>query len=236
MVNIDPKLLEIVQIEANKAAEQVYAKKGTMFGVATIPTHEHTGVDSLPVSSQNVSGFIALPANSGDVVNPTTLGNQIVTQGDTRRGYGVFATVSQAVFPVYPVVIIGGGGSSDTSYSMTGIRPAGSTTGTLTVNFTGTSGTYATAFVSTEIKNVTFTNGSTSISWDTPLVYSSGGTGLSINGDSTFQGGDAPLGTMIIFVSELSLYPQIWVRANNGAGVEKWWGITMTDGIIGFTD
>lgn len=231
---IDASLLEIIQQEAKKAAQNVYATEGTRYGVADVPTHTHNNIDTGSVPASSVTGFVPLPAQLGDMLSPDTLGSQVVVQGNTTKSYGNNTAVGQATFPIYPVPIIYGGGSS-TAYTLTGTPAAGATSATLTAPYAGTTGTYATAFSSTEIKNVNFTNGSANISWSSGLELPGGGTGISLNGASVFQGGDAPLGTMVIFSAELSLTPQLWIRVDQGAVAAKWWGIDFTTGIWGLT-
>lgn len=233
-LKIDPALLEAIQIESKKAATQVYEEKGTRWGVAETPTHTHNSVDSVGVPAASVAGFLPLPAQTGDILAPSTLGNQVVIQGNTTRGYGVFTTVGQPSFPIYPVPIISGGGSS-TPFTLTGSPSAGAVSATLTAPYGGTTGTYSTSFSTTEVKPVRFTNGSASITWPSGLVYAAG-TAITLQGDSSFHGGNAPLGTVVIFSAELSVYPQLWVRVDNGAFNEKWWGIDL-DGysIVGAT-
>lgn len=234
MEKIDSKLLEVIRQEATKAAEKVYASKGTQYGVANVPTHVHNGVDSVSIPPTSIDNFATLPSGLSGVLSRVALGTQVVTQGNTKSGFGAVTNVIQSVFAEMPLVIISGGGNS-TPYTLTGTRPAGSTTATLTGNFVGTTGTYATSFFSTEVKQVRFTNGSAAINWSTPLQYSTAGTGISVNGDSTFNGGDAVLGTVVMFCAEESLTPQLWVRARNNTGDEKWWAINFDGGIIGLT-
>ncbi len=123
---LDPALLEIIQIEAKKAAQDVYAVQGTQYNVAAVPTHTHNGVDSLNFPALNLSGFYALPSTPGGVVSPGLLGNQGVAQGSTNIGYGYQATGAQATFPVFPVPIIYGHGVGVDSQFNGGSAPEGS--------------------------------------------------------------------------------------------------------------
>jgi hypothetical protein len=230
------ELQPFIQKDIRDLATQIYEEMAQKqkFNVSQVPLHRHNGKDAPYIPALNVEGFVPLPSSQNGVVNQNLLQGQIATQGDSTLTFSLRTTSNQQVFPIYPIVIISGGGSS-TVLELTGGVSPGDVDATLNAPFGGTSGTYATAFDSTEIKLVTYVNGSADITWETPLLYAAG-VDISLNGDSTFNGGEAPLGTMVIFCAELSMLPQIWIRANNGAGVEKWWGLTMDTGIIGFTE
>lgn len=122
---IDPKLLEIIQQEAKKAAEDVYNSKGTLFNVAQVPAHAHNNIDSKSIPPTSVDGFVPLPATSGGVVSPTTLGNQGVGQGSINVGYGYLATGTQASFVSFPVTTIYGHGVGTDSAFNAGDAPEG---------------------------------------------------------------------------------------------------------------
>lgn len=115
---------EVRQI-AQEVAEQVYQTYGSRWGVNQTPAHYHTPADSNTIPPTSVDGFVPLPASTGGVVNASTLGNQIVTQGNSTRGYGKFTTVSQATFPVYPLVIVNGNGVGVDSEFNGGDAPEG---------------------------------------------------------------------------------------------------------------
>lgn len=104
------KIQELVKKEARAQATAVYNELGTRYNVAKVPTHLHNGIDSVPIPATSVLGFMNLPATSGGVANATTLGNQVMTQGDAVNGYGNKATPNQAVFSVYSIPIIYGNG------------------------------------------------------------------------------------------------------------------------------
>lgn len=217
-------LQQYIEVRARQIAEDVYKTQGTQFGVSTTPAHLHNNIDSSSLPPLSIEGYSPLPATPGSILDPNFMGHQIVIQGDSSSTYDSPANVMQSVFPIFPIATIYGGGNS-TAYTLTGSPIAGATTATLTGAYVGTTGTYATAFQSSEIKNVLFTNGSTALSWTTKLQYSGGGVNISLNGDSAFKGGDATLGTSVIFSAAEALIPEIWFRIDQPATIEKWWGI-----------
>lgn len=113
---ITPEMLAIIQNEARKIAEEVYATKGTQYNVANVPAHSHNGVDSNHLSLSSIDGVLTLGAQpnilgeDGAMFCNLNLGNQVVTQGNTERGFGVFGTVSQASFYTLPIPVIYGNG------------------------------------------------------------------------------------------------------------------------------
>lgn len=119
------KIKDMVVNESKQQATAVFNDLGTQYNVGKVPTHMHNGVDSLKIPPTSVEVFQVLPGTTGGVVAPGTLGNQVVTQGPTERGYGNFATVSQAVFPVYPIPIIYGNGVGVDSLFNYGDAPDG---------------------------------------------------------------------------------------------------------------
>jgi len=119
------KIKEMVANEAKQQATAVFNDLGTQYNVGKVPTHMHNGIDSLKIPPTSVEVFQVLPATSGGVVDPAIIGNKVMTQGPTERGYGNFATVSQAVFPVYPIpVMYGNGVGVDSAFSY-GDAPSG---------------------------------------------------------------------------------------------------------------
>lgn len=118
MQNIDPKIAEYIEQRAREIALEVYTQKGTQFGVANVPAHTHNNIDSNNIPPTSVSGFYPLPGTNTGIVSPQTIGNQVVTQGSSSRGFGHFATVSPASFVVYPqVIIFGNGGGTDSQFN-----------------------------------------------------------------------------------------------------------------------
>lgn len=68
-------------MEAKSAAEKVYEKKGTMWGVAKVPAHRHNGVDSNQVAFSDIQNRVFL-------VPWTVVG----TSAATATNYGTFFT------------------------------------------------------------------------------------------------------------------------------------------------
>lgn len=115
---LDPQLTAYIQSEALRIAQEVYTQNGTQYGVGNIPIHIHNNIDAPNIPPISVTGFLNLPATYGGVVAPTTLGNQIVTQGSSSRGFGRFQSVGNATFPIYPIPIIyGNGGGVDSEFN-----------------------------------------------------------------------------------------------------------------------
>lgn len=119
------QIKELVQTEARRIALEVYSQKGTQYGNPQVPVHIHNGIDSPIVSAADIGGFLPLPATPGGVVSPGQLGNQVVVQGNSSRSYGNFSTVSQAVFPIYPIPLIYGSGVGPDSAFDGGTAPLG---------------------------------------------------------------------------------------------------------------
>ena len=128
---IPAELLQLIQTEARKQAEAVYAEKGTMFNVADVPTHTHNNIDSVSIPSTSVDGFYPLSSapnilgSEGGILAPANLGNQIVTQGSHLRGYGRFQSVGNSSFTTFPLVIINGNGVGVDSQFNGGNAPEG---------------------------------------------------------------------------------------------------------------
>lgn len=53
-INIYSKIQTLVQNEARQIAQQVYSDKGTRYGVATVPAHTHTGVDTNRINQKDI--------------------------------------------------------------------------------------------------------------------------------------------------------------------------------------
>lgn len=123
--NIDPKLLEIIQLEARKQAEAVYAQKGTMFGVANVPTHAHNGIDSTQLSAQAISDFVPLDS-TGDGVSAQTSGILAVARAEGQRLNDQDAAFTPATGAyVKPIPIIYGHGVGVGSQFDGGLAPNG---------------------------------------------------------------------------------------------------------------
>lgn len=221
------KIQELVQNEARKIATEVYNTLGTQYGVAEVPTHTHNGVDSLQITPYAVTGFLPLPSTEDGVVSPAVLRANTVIQGNSSNSY-TNQTVSQSpTLPIYPIPIIYGGGGTE-SLTFTGSRPTGSTSGTLTAPYGGSTGTYVTLFNSSgELVNAHFINGSATATWSPDNVYATG-TGVTIVGDSIFHGGEAPPGSMVVFSNFENLAPTLYIRVPVDTYTNRWWGVDLT--------
>lgn len=222
---IDPNLLEIIQQEATKAAKAVYADKGTMFGVADTPTHSHNNVDSTQLPFLNT-----IPSVGSGVLSPTQLIG--VGNGSSSQVQSVFfantSTPSINNLLSLAVPIIGGFGT--TSPLTTTTAPlAGAVSATLTGNFGGTTSIINTLFGDGEMRKVQYTAGSTAITWSGGLTFNTLSTTITLTAASRFQGGDAPLGTLIIFTNPDDGLKQLWFRADvEGDLVNQWFGFDFT--------
>lgn len=78
MNDLTPEMIKAVQEIATKAAEAVYAQKGTQYGVATVPAHSHNGIDSNIIPGASLEGFIPLQGTNGGVISPDVLLSQYV--------------------------------------------------------------------------------------------------------------------------------------------------------------
>lgn len=208
---ISPDMLEIIQQEARKQAEAVYAQKGTQYNVPDVPTHTHNSVDSVQLPS-----FNSIPNSGNGVLSPTKLigvldggvtASQQINQAATRT-----PSLSNILSVSIPV-IQGFGTTFGTNLS--GIPAAGATSGTLAAGaWGGTTETVAAQFADGEIRNVKYTNGSATVTWTPGLTYSPGAVTLTQIANSRFHGGDAPLGTSIVFVNTDDGITQLWIRAD----------------------
>lgn len=206
---LDQETLKAIQNEARRVAEEVYATKGTRFGVANVPIHTHNNTDTsqLPFINEtpsNGNGVLSTQWLTGFVKGASSVAQTIVNM-----------TTKYAFFPVQiPIPIIQGFGTTST-LTLTGSPVAGATSATLTVAFAGTTGRYASRFGAAgagEMRKVQYTNGSTAVTWTTALVENTGSTSLIITGNSRFLGGDAPFGTMVGFLNSDDGIIQLWIK------------------------
>lgn len=90
-------------------AEEVYANKGTRFGVADVPTHEHNGVDSSILPSSSIDQFVPLPADEGGVANIDILNGETINDSKQASGNLASAFTSPVIY-VDPIPTIYGSG------------------------------------------------------------------------------------------------------------------------------
>lgn len=224
----------LVKKTAEDTARQVYNEMATKYGVAKTPLHRHNGADSPTIGDGSITNFIQLPATQNTpaygngaastgtpgVANETLLGQQVI-DNPAQAGFGNPANVW-----VMPIPIIHGFGV-ETSIAFTANRNAGATSGTLTAPWGGASGSYAVRFgLANEIRYVTLTNGATTASWSPALAFNEG-TSAEVVGDASFKGGEAPLGTTILFVNGANLSQQLWIRADVDGYTDRWWGVDL---------
>lgn len=99
----------MVQKDARDIAEQVYKQNAAQFGVAKVPLHYHNGSDAPIIPPLSVRGFKNLPAISGGILDPATLGGRIPywIQPET-------SITQRPEIPVFPLPVISGdiGGES----------------------------------------------------------------------------------------------------------------------------
>lgn len=231
MATIDPEILKAIQQEAYKAAEQVYASKGTMFGVADIPTHTHNQIDSV-----GIPNLLPIPNSGNGVLSTSTLLGVIKGANSASQTLYSTNTGTPAVTNILtlPIPIIQGSGSTFPTIT-TGAPAAGATSATLTGSWGGTTECVTCQWLSSnggsnEIRNVTFTSGSTAVTWAIPLTVDSGTTALTQIANSRFHGGSAPLGSVIGFINVgADNIRQLWIRADaEGDNVNGWFGIDFT--------
>ncbi len=220
------EIQELVRKEARTIATQVYQELGTQFGVASVPFHTHNNVDSPQIGDVSIFNFLPLPANLNGVASLMVLGNQVI---DNPVGNGVGNPSSVYV---HPLPIIYGSGTT-AAITFTGALSAGAVSGTLTAGWSGATGVYAVQFSSTETRNVTLTNGATSATWSTALVYA-GTTSATVVADAVFKGGNAPQGTMVIFRNDDTNARQIWVKTDSIADPGTWLGFNADALLVGY--
>lgn len=224
----------LVKKTAEDTARRVYAEEATKYGVAKTPLHRHNGADSPTIGDGSINNFLALPATESTpaygnqaastgtpgVANVTLLGGQVINN-PADAGFANPANVW-----VMPIPIIQGYGT-ETAIAFTSNRNAGATSGTLTGAWGGASGSYAVRFgLANEIRYVTLTNGATTATWSPGLVFNEG-TSAEVVANASFKGGEAPLGTTILFVNGANLSQQLWIRADVDGYTDRWWGVDL---------
>lgn len=183
----EQQIRQIVQDEIKSS------KQTSQYTVTRTPVHTHNNTDAPNVPAQNVVGFNILPAVDGGVIDPILLNGQYFNVLEN--------SVDQPITPTavdFPITIIYGYGTTDTatlthslagqqSLTLTGSLSGGATTATLTGVWSFTSGIEQVTFSNGNLRAVTFTNGSASISWTGGL------TGAATN---TIETAGATMGTL----------------------------------------
>lgn len=211
----ESQIRKIVQDEIAKASQKA------QYTVTRTPVHTHNNIDSPNIQPHAIIGFQTLPGTTLGVADPVLLNGQTINNIPNTT-----SSFDYPRFDVYPLPVIYGYGTS-TTQTLTGTPSSGATSATLTGNWAGTTGEYATQFDSTEIRIVTLTNGATTVTWSVPLNVSAGGTGLDVIANSRFHGGDAPYGTAIIFRNDDDGILQLWVRSIPGVLLVSWAGVEL---------
>lgn len=125
MTQFDPSLIEMIQIEARKQAEQVYTERASQFGVADTPDHHHNGVDSTQLTASSIAEFVPLDS-TGLGTNSAISGVLAVAKAEGQsldNSGGTFTPVTGNY--VKPVPIIYGHGVGVGSQFDGGIAPNG---------------------------------------------------------------------------------------------------------------
>lgn len=234
----------LVKKTAEDTARKVYAEEATKYGVAKTPLHRHNGADSPTIGNGSINNFYALPATpvaplqtngiqngGGDpqvpvpgVLWPELLGLQTVDNPADAQSQSDPSNVW-----VMPIPSIQGFGTT-TNLTMTATRPQGATTATLTALWGGTTGRQLTKFSTGEQRDVLYTNGSASISWTPGLYFATSSAAITIIANARFKGGEAPLGSMIMFTNYDDGIRQLWVRADiQQEPVDRWYGFNFAE-------
>lgn len=148
------------------------AAQKAQYSVSRTPIHIHNNTDAPNVPAQNVTGFKILPASIGGVLDPIILNGQYYNVLENAVGQPITPTAVE-----FPITIIYGYGTTDTSQTttftlagaqpltLTGALSIGATSATLNASWTFTTGVEQVTFSNGNIRAVTFTHGSASISW-----------------------------------------------------------------------
>jgi hypothetical protein len=215
----DREILDLIQTEAKRIADEVYSDKGTQYGVADVPAHAHTGVDTVLVPASSVDAFLPLPATQNGMASPGILGSQVINDPNQASNINLAGAFNSASIYVNPIPVVYGQGSG--LLVMTGMPLSGATSATLTTAYPYATGTRTTIFTNpnSDSRQVLFTKGSTSITWTPGLSGNTTSTALGVADSPTdFAGGDAPVGTMVVFVNQDTGVTELWVRVNTVPG------------------
>ncbi len=117
----------MVQKEAREIATSVYKELGSQYGVPSVPVHDHDGVDSLQIPTENIPAFLPLPSTTGGVISSAMLNtqtlNNAVTSGQNNPanaftfplniiygyGVGVFSAFNGGDAPEGSVILFANG-------------------------------------------------------------------------------------------------------------------------------
>ena len=178
-IQLYSKIKSFVEADAQKIATQVYTDRATQFSVAQTPTHFHNGLDSLPIEQKyitpNNTYYTTLSVDDNETFTLPT------PAGATQLFFNGFAANNDITSLTF------NGNFPDGATSTTAGLLAGNTTATLSVSFTGTTGSYSVTFSNGDIRTATLTHGSTGMSWI---------GGLTTNATSTFTLNGAFSGTL----------------------------------------
>lgn len=155
------KIQSLVKNEARKAAEEVYAEKGTQFDVATVPVHIHNGVDAPSLDESSIiPGTKLITGLFSDTSETVTLWGLFNPKRISVFGFAANNAITSATLD---------GNLPIGNVSFTGGFAGGETSGTLTSSWTGSTGLYQATFSSSEVRHLTFTHGSTHVTFDIAL-------------------------------------------------------------------
>lgn len=177
------------------------AAQKAQYTVTRVPIHTHNGIDSPTIPPSSEQALVALPASASGVASPIVLNGAVVN--DYRQASNILLAGTSTTPTIYvnPVPLVYGKGSG--LLTMTGTPTSGATSATLTSAYPYPTNTQLATFANGDERPVTFTSGSTSISWTGGIsAPNAGGTSLTTEGaPSSFVGGDAPVGTILIFTN-----------------------------------
>jgi hypothetical protein len=182
----------LVQKDARDIAAQVYKELGTQFGVPSVPFHTHNGIDSPQIDGDGLIPFQAVQYANGGVLFNVLNNSQAYSYLGKPYTVPVYNPVYNAPFVIIQGVaggadsFIGGEASLGTTVifytpgtfqelwvridntqqlTLTGTLSGGATSATLDVAWPGVTAILSTTFSNSDVRNVTYTRGSTSITW-----------------------------------------------------------------------
>lgn len=210
------QIKQMVQTEADAAANRVYQKLGTQFAVPQVPVHEHNGSDSPPIPPTSLTMMDFIPSTPGGVANLAWLGLQVI---DNPNDNGK----NSSQIPILTIPVIYGSGTT-TSITFTGTPSAGATSATLTAPWGGQS-PLTVYFGSGEVRLVAFSG--TAATWGPALNVGAISSTATIIANARFKGGEAPYGTTIFFRNDDDNIYQLWFRSKTNTVLATWWGFDV---------
>jgi len=193
--------------------------KSAQFNETRIPRHNHDGIDTSKIPTSSIKESVPFIGTKGGVSNLEVLGTQIIN----NEWEGKFK--NPQTLHQLPIPIIYGGGNI-TTINFTGALSAGATSAILSSAWSDPSIKSAVVFDNNQLANVTFTNGSTAVSWTNPLKFGSGAS-ADLVGDAIFKGGEAKNGSCLIFSGFGDLYPYIFFKVERDGFTDSWWGLQL---------